>query len=137
MVNVRKLRKLQKWILAEPRRFHMAFWAVGGKHHLVAKQNPPCGTVACLAGNACLMEGLALTPMAEDKSDLELAEHDCISDKAMEILGLDELQQKALFHVDNWPMNFAEEYNSADDCIEGADITARRIEHFIKTKGAE
>lgn len=138
MVNVRKLRKLQKWILAEPRRFHMAYWAVGINHRLAQRQKPPCGTVACLAGNACLMEGWKFKPDSEGKNDLYLDKPNAdIPDEASRILGLNTAEQMVLFHVDNWPATFYQEYNNAASPAEAAEITAKRIDHFIKTKGAE
>lgn len=55
-MNVEKLRKLQQWIRDEPRRYHQDSWGERGSR-MVEELNPPCGTVACLGGSACLMEG--------------------------------------------------------------------------------
>ena len=57
-MNIEKMKKLKEWILAEPRRYHQSDWVVTDKSYMILQlQNPPCGTVACLAGNVCLMEG--------------------------------------------------------------------------------
>lgn len=52
-LNVRLLRRIQRHILAEPRRLDMASWAyhcVGTKKELAALEMPSCGTRACIAG---------------------------------------------------------------------------------------
>src|SRR6267142_2097842 len=64
-MNVKALRKLQRYILAEPRRYYQHYWMVTAnldEAGIVSEQNPPCGAVACLAGNACLMEGFKPHP---------------------------------------------------------------------------
>lgn len=55
-MNIEKMKKLKEYILAEPARYEQNDW-LNTKGYLVEMQNPPCGTVACLAGNACMMEG--------------------------------------------------------------------------------
>ena len=54
---------------------------------------------------------------------------------AQELLGLEYAQSDRLFFVDYWPGKFA--YNKAKTKKAKAEIAAKRIEHFIKTGGAE
>lgn len=138
-MKIRKLRKLKEWILAEPRRFDMTFWA--GQINTILAQQPPCGTVGCLAGMACHMEGKKLvagTGMTED--DL------VISREAGWILGLSNVQASRLFYLDTlhgnagggtWPKRFENAYLKAGTLEEKAKIAAKRIDHFIKTDGRE
>lgn len=59
-MNVEKMRKLQAFLRSEPRRFDQNEWLtkLDSDQMLELKDEaPPCGTVMCLAGSACLMEG--------------------------------------------------------------------------------
>lgn len=56
-MNIAKLEKLKQWILDEPRRYRQERWLYAPDSIVVRMQKPPCGTAACLAGSACLMEG--------------------------------------------------------------------------------
>src|SRR5579864_6025664 len=79
----KKLEKLRAWILAEPRRYCQRFWGYHGtlaKKH-VKHQLPPCKTIACLGGNALLMEGFKLF---QKNGRLSLR----VPERAAKILGL-------------------------------------------------
>lgn len=133
-MNVKKLRKLQKWILAEPKRFDMATWVSTA---LEKERKPSCGTVGCLAGMACHMEGYDIHSMSFTQ----------IPRQACEILGLDMDQEVRLFYLDslqilrfggkNWPSKFDIAYFQAKTLKGRARVAVRRINHLIKTKGAE
>ena len=62
-MNTRLLRKIQKHILAEPKRFDMTDWVMRGKPGSLLEAGeqeievPKCGTVACIGGWACLLSG--------------------------------------------------------------------------------
>ena len=103
-MNVVKLKKLKKWILAEPRRYNQKWWMFSSRSSVVMEQEPPCGTAACLAGNACLMEGYK--PYKENEATRgfiyfvtkphEKKQFD-IADLGQKILGLTEFQSSNLF----------------------------------------
>src|SRR5215472_5693396 len=76
------LRKVAAYILEEPKRFNLNFWgssidpkrfdnlaedddAEEAEEALLAAQ-PPCGTVACIAGNACIVTG-KIEPVLDDQ----------------------------------------------------------------------
>lgn len=130
-LNVRLLRKIQKHILEEPRRFFMDwFIAKGtpGKKDLTAIGNwtavcdlssvtPPCGTAACIAGWVNLFR-------KHDPTD---------HDAAARELGLELGQQHRVFNVMYWPELFRYSYTKAKTPQTRAKIAAERIEHLIKT----
>ena len=125
-MNTKLLRKVKKVVLEEPRRLDMANWIQTNMTALPAEERPPCGTVACIAGWAIHLSGVdpALTPGA-------------YSEIANGLLGLDEDQGRRLYYTGSWPESFDEAYHAAETAQERAQIAARRIDHFIKTKGAE
>jgi hypothetical protein len=139
-MKVRMLRKLEKWIQAEPRRFDMLNWS--GNEYIIRKQKPRCGIVGCLAGMACHMQGLKLTPGAGFLND---DMNDEIFERARAILDLSEKQSARLFFLPDihhhrslyWPGEFAAAYNKAKTPKEKVKVAVARIEHFIKTKGQE
>ena len=133
-LNVKLLRKIQKHILEEPRRFFMGdFIEKGRSGSMIPSDNgteqviPACGTVACIAGWACLFNGLR-------KPNLM---------KAKALLGLpDSLDRPdwwtngnggALFYDDKWPTKFRTPYGKAKLPMTRAKIAAARIEHLIAT----
>lgn len=137
-INVKLLRRVKALILEEPRRFNMDYYAATEKFYpdLVHDQAPPCGTVACIAGWATLEDERArgrkrLTPAFLNRVGRYTGAR---------ALGLTFEQSQRLFYTEEWPDEFAEAYNDAmagDDFAMAADIAATRIDHFIKTKGAE
>lgn len=56
-MKIKKLEKLKAYILEEPRRYRQAMWIYPRNSDVFEEQKPPCGTLGCLAGNACVMEG--------------------------------------------------------------------------------
>lgn len=132
------LRKLEKWIMAEPRRFDMRNWS--GNQRIINKNKPPCGTVGCLAGMACHMQGYELEP---GSGDVTAGDH--ISDLARAVLGLDSEESDKLFFLPrmhrgvefHWPASFATAYEKAKTPAAKVKVAVARIEHFIKTKGVE
>lgn len=136
-MNVRMLRKLEKWIMAEPRRFDMRNWS--GNQRIINKNKPPCGTVGCLAGMACHMQGMNLTPGMS-----EVSKDEYIPGVATKILDLTAGQAERLFYIAGmhysdiaWPASFAAAYKKAKTPTAKVKVAVARIEHFIKTKGAE
>jgi hypothetical protein len=126
-MNVKLLRRIQKHILAEPKRLDMG--------HFIARKSdgsglvvrfPQCGTVACIAG-------WAVTLSTKEKLDYRR-----IEGRARQLLGITQTQAKNLFFDSNWPQQFAERLGLTEPQTKAhARITAKRIDHFLKTKGAE
>ena len=125
-MNVRLLRKVAKHILAEPKRLDMETIAdkvEGGR------DSPPCGTVGCIAGWACMLTGSSV-----NHADWE---------KGKRLIDLDSDQAYRLFDYplgwssDGWPAKFSKPYVAAKAARQRARIAVARIEHFIKTKGKE
>lgn len=124
-LNVRLLRRIKRHILEEPRRLNM--YGFGYKiHGTPSPDEPPCGTVGCIAGWAIWLSGLQVSEVN-------------VIRKASTLLGLknryDGLSgdQKRLFYVEDWPTLFEHRYVAAQRARTRAYITAERIEHFIKT----
>ena len=158
-MNTAKLRKLQKWILEEPRRFDMLDWS--GRDAIVAEQKPPCNTVGCLAGMTCHMEGgklgngnyaiFTIRLPGEVAAQIHKA---YIEDYARNVLGLTQPQANNLFLLRSihgagrffetdtpetyegyWPKVWEAKYLAAQTVEQKARVAARYIDFFIKTKG--
>jgi hypothetical protein len=118
-MNVRLLRKVQKQILAQPEAFDMTY----------VTNREDCGTVCCIAGWTCVLVGVP-----ENRASMDVAQ---------EILDLNTAQASRLFTTsehewrERWPKRFDRAYYRANDAKQKARIAARRIDHFIKTNGAE
>lgn len=133
-LNVRLLRRIQKHILKEPRRFFMGwFFAIAeGKNwqrnlftdfvHDLSKQIPPCGTAACIAGWANILTGTTVSESASPE-------------RAARELGLETKNEDYvyLFSDKRWPQPFNEKYSKAKTPRQRAKIACARIDHLIKT----
>ena len=141
-MNVRLLRKVQKHILAETKRFIMDDFVVRqaeGEETFFADDATevpfaPCGTAACIAGWSVLLE----RGMRAKVKDFHAA--------GARVLGISteydedhDLSSEAtrLFYTCYWPHKFQTRYDSAKSQKQRAKVAVARIEHFIKTKGAE
>lgn len=131
---VRILRKVQKHFLEEPRRLDMGIW---GRHLSprekknraeiwpeFAESEPPCGTVACIAGTVKLL----VSPPKRWKNFFEDADR-----FAADALELTLNQQNALFDSYAWPPNFRARYQNSRIPETRAQVTCERIDHFIAT----
>jgi hypothetical protein len=131
-INVKLLRKIAKHITDKPRRFVMRtfmystdgwgdeFRADDGSMQKFEK----CGTVACIGGWAVLLtDGVA--PTGEIRA------------RAVEILGIQGMNEDKLFEVTMWPTEFTKRYWAAKTQRQRAKVAAERIEHFIATEGVE
>jgi len=131
-MNIKLLRKIERHILAEPKRFWMRwFVAVKDRAHPKLRTRkdewrpfPKCNTAACVAGWACILSGKEVTP----------TQHLC--NMASDLLGLDSQQASRLFVPWQWPEQFKAGV-SDDGKKETVKIAVARIEHFIRTKGKE
>ena len=126
-MNVKLLRKVKKHILQEPRRFFMEKLVEKGKPGQavsldgIPRSLPACGTAACIAGWVCILE----KTVQVDRRDAE------------EILGISDDEGERLFFVPSWPDRYRSKWRTTTDLRARAKIGANRIDHFIKTKGAE
>lgn len=127
-LNVNLLRKIQKHILEEPKRFFMAAYLDQGRpgsrtseFRDQAKRFPSCGTTACIAGWANILTGA--------RSNEEI----CDSERAVSRLGIERGRRAQLFLDSDWPQPFSSNYERAMTPAKRAKIAAARIEHLIKT----
>lgn len=127
-INIRLLRKVQAAILRKPRQFQMAMLFSG--RDSMGKPATGCGTAACVAGWAIFLAKRAkrLEDIRWPHSELTVA---------TKALGLSNHQSCILFDDANWPTPFKDKYWSAKTAQGKARVAAKRIEHFIKTKGAD
>ena len=141
-MNVEKLKQLKAFILAEPRRYNQEFWILGKESSVVADQKPPCGTAACLAGSACLMEGW--TPdykrssgYYQDKAAfarvIKGRKSVYVDELASEILELTEDDAENLFSAscDGWDIGNAAAYHAAKTPLGRAKAAAAEIDRLI------
>ena len=129
-MNIPLLRRIKKHILAEPKRLKMFSWIVHRSDRMATittddgeRPFAKCGTAACIAGWACLLEG----------QEPQLS---YVADEARTLLGLNNAQAEVLFSPLCWPRRFRGT-DLDDGSRKSAQLTAKRIEHFIKTKGRE
>lgn len=131
------LRRVEKRILEEPRRFDMSDWVYPSDG--MWPDGPPCGTVACIAGWVALDR----VPASKLKK-MTRREFFILGDefhprsaraRACKALGIDpESSVPAnLFGVNNWPDKYRIAYNNARTPKGHAGVAVRRIEHFIET----
>jgi hypothetical protein len=134
-INVRLLRRVQKAIVEHAAHFDMNDWGVDVEKSQVFHDEPSeseCGTAACIGGFAVLLSDGRNPPLRSN-----------VAKRAAELLGLsysvlhDELNGNRLFYVDRWPAKFSGRHRRAKRNLTRARIAAERIEHFIRTKGAE
>jgi hypothetical protein len=140
-MNVKLLRKVKRHILAEPKRLDMDFVA---SEIIAGPRAPRCGTVGCIAGWSALLASpvipatvagrLALMGWDSGKKALELTESEVnrLFNEPWLVYG-----PRKRDGAVGWPEKFAKAYLGAKTPRQRAGITARRIEHFIKTKGRE
>ena len=144
-MNTKLLRRVAKHISEEPKRLAMGLWIqrkddsysgdglVYEHYHqdgqfsnrATKHRFAQCGTAGCIAGWAVLL-----------KHGVTKAGKICdVPVEAAKILDIEDCGR--LFYVDDWPEEFSLPYLSAHTPAKRARIAVARIEHFIKTKGAE
>lgn len=129
LLNVKLLRKIQKHITEEPRRFFMSGIAIHAKNKKdwdqarfwrgdLANTMPACKTAACIAGWA-----LELTDNRHE--DLPYAAR---------LLGIDPLKMDNLFLSYCWPKPFRSAFEKSRSSPKTrAKAACDRIDHLIKT----
>ena len=104
-MNVKLLRKVEKFLLDEPRRFDMSNWVIDSNSKLArVLKPPPCGTMCCIAGAAVVIH---------EKIKLNHTDLTSVFGKSMGILDLPQDQAERLFAARNWPSKFCAAYNTA------------------------
>ena len=132
-MNTKLLRRVAKHISEEPRRFDMGYMTTP-LDEIPKRRQPPCGTVACIAGWALILSKKAKYNNEEFPVDSNGNQLGAI--QAAQLLQIPNWGTN-LFYVDDWPRSFRAQYTKARTAKRRADIAVARIEHFIKTKGAE
>lgn len=144
-MNIERLRAVRATILAKPRNFGMDEW---GRH------DEKCGTVCCIGGYAALNARMVRQKKIRNwgiSFELELTargrkvtreEDDCAGEAWLKpvyrvSLGLTVEESERLFLEENWPDKFKTPFEKSHNPRERARIAAKRITHFIRTKGAE
>lgn len=123
-MNVKLLRKIQKAILAEPRRFEMTRWVQ--KVEANGPDDPPCGTTACIAGFADMLTNPEIFLKSLDNLNLKIR----LQYRAQAALKISNKQATKLFET--WPG-----YNRLKTPMGRAKWAVRKIERFIKSNGAQ
>jgi hypothetical protein len=138
-MKTRLLRKVQKFLMEEPRRFDMGNWITDSTRASVL-EHPPCGTACCIAGAAVIVDrgqnpAIVLSELIKTRQS-GITGID-IEDEAVDLLSLTYAQKERLFFATYWPGKFKSAYARAKTPLDRAKVGVRRIEHFIKTKGKE
>ena len=133
-LNIKLLRKVQRAILREPKRYAQQAYT---KENLSIEDQSQyvCNTVGCIAGWAVAIDRGLLDNLGE-LSTIP------ISLEAENLLGLRNYENYRLFHTRDWPNAFSfflSRYQS--EALRGphwlqALVAAIRIEVFIRSKGA-
>lgn len=102
-------------------------------------QSHPCGTTACIAGWAAILS----RTKKDDVRGIKKATGEVYSDSSdssswgsqgRQALELDYSQSERLFYEDRWPWQFLSKTSDPSENVANA---IARIDHFIKTNGAE
>lgn len=130
-LNTKLLKRVAAAILKHPDQFEMAQFfrnylsldfPVGG-----------CGTAGCIGGWGLHLAGKRKTLRGSQSS----GGSGSTWSRAQRLFGLDDIQASLLFQLESWPTSFFYRYEHAKTPLVRARAAADRIDHFIKTKGAE
>jgi hypothetical protein len=126
-MNVRLLRRIQRQILKEPKQFWMDAYFCD----CISWQIPNCGTTACIAGWATAL-GKNKNPRQAWLTGVDARQY------GEHKLKITNVQASKLFFTDAWPRKYRTAYLKAlmaKRLADSARIAAKRIDHFINTKG--
>lgn len=136
-MNVELLRHISRHIQEEPRRLDMNITLNKLDRLAEIDDMPPCGTVGCIAGWACVLTDQIPNNFIH------------VLPTAMKAIGLSDIEADRLFaeptfaftrggaYKAHWPTDLANRYEAAETAQEKADVTVERIERFIATEGKE
>lgn len=136
-MNIAKLKKLKKFILAEPRRYRQEYWLYGKDSEVVREQKPPCGTAGCLAGCAVLMEGYVVSGYnraGEFSNCRKFRGRKLfnVEGVACEILEIPWEDSSCLFDLGYWYSTPRKAYLKAETSRERAKAAAMQLDFVIK-----
>lgn len=133
-MNVKLLQKVKRAILKRPDQFEMQSWFQSNLYFYDDgyRVSGGCGTAACIGGWA---QHLTLKSKTLQQSKLKHVIN--VIPSPYELLAVTQSQGERLFVDSAWPKKFRYGYRSATEPKERAEIAAKRIDHFIKTKGRE
>jgi hypothetical protein len=140
---IQRLRAVAAHILEEPKRLDMLEWGVTHPSYLKPSETPACNTVGCIAGWTIFLNKPEVVDQMkaafEDAPEFiyNYCETLSPSQDAAKLLKLNAEQRQRLFFTSDWPLPFRLAYKRARTAKGRAKVTADRIEHFIKTEGAE
>ena len=149
-MNIKLLRQIQKYILAEPRRFQMVEWILrrikgewylndrtrtfNGDEEELPRRIPPCNTASCIAGTAVLLGApRQQTKLTGDQLRM-------LASKLLQLeddMRVDYTQSPAgrLYFMRFWPGKFQTAARPGTKAF--AENACKRIDHFIATEGRE
>lgn len=156
-MNTTLLRKTVDWIREEPRRLNMDEWFKWFEFPEEDPKKPPCGSQACVAGTVCIISGTATKSL--DYAGFYKPPSGGWAASARQLLGLSYAQANRLFRADReaatvtpkelsnaqevayekfmWPKRYLASYRRALTPAGRFRVLSQRVEHFIKTRGAE
>ena len=130
-MNIELLNKVKAHILEEPRRLEMVDWIMEGDE-IPSPEKPPCGTAACIAGWAAMLDGGFQRGIHFPRT------------YATDALKIDRFgEAERLFYLSQWPAQFKFDKDRPDvsfyklDKETQARLTAARIDYFIATNGTD
>lgn len=125
-MNIALLKKVRDYIAKYPEKYEQGEW---------------CGTRCCIAGHAIVISGAFRRHEISHPADnlyllfLERLDRPTFMSSGAKILGLTQVQAHRLFAY--WPKRFSYEMDSASSMAARSRVAVKRINHFIKTRGAE
>jgi hypothetical protein len=135
--TIRLLRKTQKFLIEEPRRFDMTEGIAPSTEIKTILEQPPCGTSCCIAGAMYVIDKKIVL-------DVTNLGYGYIENHIKDVTSLktDELCSRLFYHSqtwgnEKWPAFYANAYAAATTPLQRACIGVARIEHFIATDGRE
>jgi hypothetical protein len=134
--TVRMLRKVQRFLMEEPRRFNMREGVVSSTAIKDQLEQPPCGTACCIAG-AIYILGNSVALHGQHIGFIVIEHY-----AAAQFNLRGSLASRLFFYNsglpdERWPNFYANAYQAAQTPLERACIGVARIEHFIATDGQE
>jgi hypothetical protein len=144
---VRLLRKVQKFLIDEPRRFNMRFGIMDINEFSDITRDvdmmlgePPCGTACCIAGAAYVVA----TNKKLNHTSIDWDEIMAGVKESAKVNFQSDIFHKLFYTKANhnlfdgmWPEFYNDMYVAAKTPLERACVGVARIEHFIATDGRE
>lgn len=128
-LNIKLLKKMRKRIAEKPYSYYQDYWAV-------KDDKAPCGTKACLAGEAIICSERSVKKGLEKLwASLSPSRSERPSVLAQELLGLSGIEADTMFMVGGaaWPEPFRSRFERASGPIARAKVAVAYLDHIIKT----